>query len=99
MALTETGYSALLAASERPSVPIVAITPNLKVYHCLNLVWGVRPILHDYETTSLENLLKEMETILKKRNFVSSGDQILVLGGLPIRESRSTNFLNIHTIS
>ena len=44
VALTETGYSAKVAAAERPSVPIVALTPSIETYHNLNLVWGVRPV-------------------------------------------------------
>jgi pyruvate kinase len=37
---TETGHSAKLAAAERPSVPVVAVTENYQVYHRLNLAWG-----------------------------------------------------------
>jgi pyruvate kinase len=99
IAFTETGYSAKLAAAERPRVPVVALTPHLKVYHRLNLVWGVRPILFDYDHPTLEELIAQMETSLKLRNFVAAGDQVLILGGLPLRQARSTSFLDIHTIS
>jgi pyruvate kinase len=34
---TETGHSAKLAAAERPSFPVVAVTENYQVYHRLNL--------------------------------------------------------------
>jgi pyruvate kinase len=43
--ITETGHSAKLAAAERPSVPIMAITENRSVYHQLNLAWGVCPLI------------------------------------------------------
>ena len=99
VAFTETGYSAKLAAAERPSVPVVALTPHLEVYHRLNLVWGVRPILFEYDQhPSLEELIAQMEASLKQRNFVEPGDQVLILGGLPLRQARSTSFLDIHTI-
>lgn len=98
VAFTETGYSAILAASERPKAAIVALTPNPKVYHSLNLVWGVRPILFDYGDISLEELMILMENTLKERNFAVSGDQVLVLGGFPLRQSNTTSFLDIHTI-
>lgn len=99
VAFTETGHSAILAASERPRVPIIALTPHVKVYRSLNLVWGVRPVLFEYENPTLEELISKMETTLKERNFVVSGDQVLVLGGFPLRESNTTSCLNIHTIS
>lgn len=98
VAFTETGYSAILAASERPKAAIVALTSNPKVYHSLNLVWGVRPILFDYGDITLEELMILMENTLKKRNFAVSGDQVLVLGGFPLRQSNTTSFLDIHTI-
>lgn len=96
--LTATGQSALLAAAERPSVPIVALTPSLDVYHRLNLVWGVRPVLFVDDCDHWEEFIPHMEKELLKRNFVSQGDMVLVLGGLPLNQAHSTNFLDIHTI-
>jgi pyruvate kinase len=98
VAFTETGYSAKLAAAERPRVPVVALTPHLEVYHRLNLVWGVRPILFAYENPSLEELMAKMEATLKQRNFAASGEQVLILGGLPLRQASTTSFLDIDTI-
>lgn len=97
--LTETGLSAKLAAAERPSVPIVALTANPKVYHRLSLVWGVRPILLESLTGPLESTFQQIESCLQKNNLVSSGDKVLLLGGLPMQVAHSTNFLKIHTIS
>jgi pyruvate kinase len=99
VALTETGYTAKLAAAERPSVPIVAFTPSDRVYHQLNLVWGVRPILLEYKGDSIEEIIKQMEICLLKRNFATPGEKVLVMGGIPARKTRGTNFLKIHTIS
>lgn len=98
VALTETGYSAKVAAAERPSVPIVALTPSIETYHNLNLVWGVRPVLFEYTHPTLEDLIHQMEATLLALNFVSVGDTILILGGVPLRKARTTSFLDIHTI-
>ena len=98
VALTETGYSAKVAAAERPRVPIVALTPNIETYHHLNLVWGVRPVLFEYDHPTLEDLIHQMEATLLALNFVSVGDTILILGGVPLRKARTTSFLDIHTI-
>lgn len=95
---TTTGYAAQIAAAERPKSAVVAFTPSLKVYHRLNLVWGVRPIFLERPETSIEALIKQMEAILKARNFVEKGHKILILGGSPVQKSRGTNFLKIHTV-
>jgi len=98
VAFTETGYSAKLAAAERPRVPVVALTPHLRIYHQLNLVWGVRPILFEYSEESLEDLIKQMETCLLERGYAASGDHVLLLAGLPLRKANTTSFIQIHTI-
>ncbi len=98
VALTETGYTAELASEERPKVPIVAYTPNPKVYRRLSLNWGVRPILLKLTEETIEELLPHIEADLLERQFVSPGDKVLLIGGLPMRRSGSTNFLKVHTI-
>jgi len=98
VAFTETGYSARLAAAERPQVPIVALTPHPDTYHRLNLVWGVRPLLFEYERPGIEEFMQKMESMLMERNFAAPGDQVLLLGGLPLRKARSTSFVDIHTV-
>lgn len=95
---TETGYTARLAAAERPRAPIVALTANPTVYQQLNLVWGVRPVLLEQLDGTLETLFQQIETCLLEKKFAAPGDRILLLGGLPVKVSGSTNFLKIHTI-
>ncbi|MEO0806413.1 MAG: pyruvate kinase [Cyanobacteria bacterium J06643_4] len=96
--LTETGLSAKLAAAERPSVPVVAITVDEQVYHQLNLVWGVRPVLIKTLEGPLESVFKQIEVCLLENGFVTAGDKVLLMGGLPMRVAHSTNFLRIYTI-
>lgn len=97
--LTETGYTAKLASEERPQAPIVAYTPNPKVYRRLSLNWGVRPVLFGgFEGETLESVLSQIEADLLARRFVAPGDKILVMGGIPFATAGSTNFLKIHTI-
>lgn len=82
--LTETGQSARLAAAERPTVPVIALTPNSQTYHRLNLVWGVRPVLIEPLSGAIDTLLQQVETTLLARGFVAQGDKIVLLGGFPL---------------
>ena len=95
---TETGYTARLAAAERTKATVVALTANPKVYRQLNVVWVVRPVLLEQLDGSLETLFDQIETCLLEKKFAAPGDRVLLLGGLPIKVSGSTNFLKIHTI-
>ena len=96
---TTTGYTALIAAAERPQAPVVAFTPDREVYHRLNLVWGVKPLILDAGTSTLEALFDRMEACLVQRNLAVPGDKVLMLGGSPVQKARGTNMLKIHSIS
>jgi pyruvate kinase len=96
---TETGYTAKLASEERPKVPIVAYTPNPKIYCQLSLNWGVRPVLLKEFKDTLADVLSQMEADLIQRNFAVPGNKVLVMGGIPFGRAGSTNFLKIHTIA
>ncbi|NEP45610.1 MAG: pyruvate kinase, partial [Okeania sp. SIO2H7] len=99
VAFTLSGYTATLAAAERPKALVVGLTPVPKVFHRLNLVWGVQPVLMDREVESFEELVKEAENSLLERSIACSGDQILIIGGIPTKSVRGTNFIKIHTIN
>ncbi|OKH38976.1 pyruvate kinase [[Phormidium ambiguum] IAM M-71] len=99
VAFTSTGYTALIASAERPKAPVFALTHNIKVYHRLNLIWGVTPLLLDNQVETFENALLQAEDLLVQRKLVASGDRILIMGGVPMQRPGGTNFLKIHTIS
>ncbi|MEA5597348.1 pyruvate kinase [Rivularia sp. UHCC 0363] len=97
VAFTSTGHSAVLAASERPKAAVIAITPNERVYHQLNLVWGIKPLMIEQESDTFEEVLNQVERCLKERQLVTTGDQVLIMGGIPMRQAGGTNFLKLHT--
>ncbi|WP_373480825.1 pyruvate kinase alpha/beta domain-containing protein [Geminocystis sp.] len=74
------------------------IQQRQKVYHRLNLIWGVKPILIPNDPVNFEELVAEAERIIKQRNLGKSGDKILIMAGIPTGKSQGTNFLKIHQI-
>ncbi len=96
---TSSGYTALIASGERPKAVVMAFTPDIKIYHRLNLIWGVKPILLERQVETFEELTKQAQTYLLQNNLVKSGDKILIMGGIPTQIAGGTNFLKIHTIS
>jgi pyruvate kinase len=95
---TTTGFTARLVAAERPRAPVLALTANPDVYHGLNLLWGVKPLLVQRQPETFEGLIELADSTLRQRNLVGSGDKILVLGGVPTKQPRGTNFIKIHTV-
>lgn len=97
--LTASGRSAQSVAAERPGVPVYALTAHSAVYHSLNLLWGIRPILIGDKPDTFEQMVRIVEDNLMMKNLVKSGDQIVFLGGIPAHLRGGTNFVRIHRIS
>jgi pyruvate kinase len=96
--LTTSGYTARLVAAERSKVALFALTPSLDVYHSLNLNWGINPMVVDGIPSSFEGLVRQAEATMRERDLVTSGDKILVIGGVPPGTPRGSNFLKLHLI-
>lgn len=96
---TTSGYTARLVAAERLKPAVFALTTNSCVYHALNLHWGIRPLLVEDVAGGFDELIALAEATLRNRGVIASGDKILVLGGVPAREPRGSNFLKIHRVA
>jgi len=95
---TTSGISAMNIVAERPKAPVYAMTTHPKVYHGLNLLWGVNPILINDHPDTFEQIVTLAERTLKERLLISPGERILVLGGIPAHHPGGTNFIKIHRI-
>ncbi|MBN1197912.1 MAG: pyruvate kinase [Bacteroidales bacterium] len=95
---TASGRSARYVAAERPKTPIYAMTTSLNVYHGLNLLWGIIPILISEISSTFEGLVGLAERTLVVRGLAVPGDKIVIVGGIPAGIPGGTNFIKIHTI-
>jgi len=91
------GRSALFMAKSRPSVPILAFTPEESTYHRLALAWGVQPHIVPF-VNSFEEMFKCIEISLRDSGKVKSGQQVVLVCGFPIGEMRPPNMLLLHTV-
>jgi pyruvate kinase len=95
---TTTGYTATRVAAERPRSPVLAVTGDDHVYHAMNLVWGLRPLLVPDRAETFDDLVQLAEQILKGRGLAAPGDPVLILGGVPTQKARGTNFIKLHNV-
>lgn len=94
---TFSGYTARQVARERPSVPIVALTPSEAICRRLTLVWGVRPVkVSEYKNT--DEMLTLVQRTLLEMGLAEKDDLVVVTGGLPIGGGGKTNFLKVHRL-
>ena len=95
---THSGTTAMLAARERPRVPILALTPFVGTARRLTLVWG----LHCAITTEVERFKLAVVSAAKAARdygFGTEKDRIIVTAGIPFGKPGTTNILRIAPVS
>jgi pyruvate kinase len=98
VAFSQSGFTARLVARYRPPSPIMAFTPDARVARQLQLVWGVRPFVAEFQVGSLEDIVTVVERELLAAKLVEAGDRIIILMGHPVRERPLTNLMRVHRI-
>jgi pyruvate kinase len=91
---SHTGTTALLAARERPKVPIIALTPFQATARRLALSWG----LHCVVTESVDRFkmaVVQAARAARADGFAGEEDRIVVTAGVPFNTPGSTNILRV----
>lgn len=89
---TESGLTSMRAARERPSAPILSLTPSISTARQLALVWGIHSVVVDeiaYEASMTQLACRAATT----EAFARAGENIVIVGGIPFGVSGSTNLL------
>jgi len=94
---TASGATGLRAARERPSTPILALSPNRSMARRLALVWGIHSVVTD-DARSLNDLVQRASRISAEEGFAKPGDRIIITAGVPFGTAGVTNLLRIATI-
>jgi pyruvate kinase len=94
---TMSGRTAVFVSKTRPEVPILAFTPDGNTYNRLELCWGVTPF-HVPQSTSLEEMLKDVDEVIKTSKLVKSGQQVALTCGYPVATVSTTNLILLHTV-
>ena len=95
---TRSGATAKRAARERPTVPIIGLSPDRITARQLALIWGVHTI-HALEPKSFSGMIENACDLAKKEGIVKRGDYVVVTAGAPIGVSGWTNNLRIAKIN
>ncbi|MBS1182792.1 MAG: pykF [Proteobacteria bacterium] len=94
---TASGATGLRAARERPSTPILALSPNRSMARRLALVWGIHSVVTD-DARSLNDLVQRASRISAEEGFTKPGDRIIITAGVPFGTAGVTNLLRIASI-
>jgi pyruvate kinase len=91
---TSSGSTARRIARERPSVPIMVLTPRLETARRLGLLWGVHAV-HTKDVASFEEMVAKAKRMILRHNMAGAGDQVIVCAGVPFKTPGSTNVLHV----
>jgi pyruvate kinase len=95
--LTASGFTARTVASYRPSVPILAVTPEQETFRQLAMVWGVIPTLTPHYP-DYEAILPFTRTSITRLGLAQPGDRVVLTAGVPFDVAGTTNLLKIETV-
>ena len=91
---TMTGFTARSISNFRPNPIIVACCPTSHVAEKVVLNFGVKPVITDiYENT--DEMVVNAQKVVQKEFDMEKGDLIIVTGGFPLGEAKTTNYLKI----
>ncbi|MCK5686619.1 pyruvate kinase [bacterium] len=94
VATTMSSKTAKLISKNRPNTNIIAMSPRMKALRKATLFWGVE-MVQCKSVNNTDELLMEVEGLLKDRGCVAEGDLIIITGGLPFHVRGITNFIKI----
>ncbi|MCC2655159.1 MAG: pyk [Panacagrimonas sp.] len=94
VAYTNSGFTAYRMSRERPTAPILGLTPNHGTARRLSLVWGVHSALTQVVASVGEMTSFGCQATVDE-GFGVRGDTVVIIAGLPLAQSGTTNLMRI----
>ena len=91
---TMSGSTARRIARERPSVPILVLTPRLETARRMGLLWGTHAV-HTRDVDSFEDMVAKAKRMALRNGIAKAGDRVIVCAGVPFGTPGSTNVLHV----
>ncbi len=91
---TSSGSTARRISRERPSVPLLVLTPNAETARRSGLLWGVHAV-HTRDVGSFEDMVAKSKRMVLRHQLAAGGDRVIVMAGVPFGTPGSTNVLHV----
>jgi pyruvate kinase len=95
IAYTRSGFTSMRAARERPAAPILSLTPMRATARRLTPVWGVHSVVLEHEIADEASMTELACDAALAGDFGKSGDNIVIVAGIPFGASGTTNLLRV----
>jgi pyruvate kinase len=94
---TMSGSTARRVARERPSVPLLVLTPKMETARRLGLLWGVHAV-RTRDVSSFEEMIAKSKRMALRHGIAKAGDRVIIMAGVPFGTPGSTNVLHVARI-
>jgi pyruvate kinase len=94
---TSTGTSARRVTRERPSVPVLVLTPSVTVARRVALLWGAHPVA-TRDIGSFDEMIGKGKRMALRHGLGSAGCKLVVMAGVPFGVIGATNLLHVVTL-
>ena len=91
---SSTGLTTLRCARERPSVPLLSLTPRADTARKMTMAWGVHSVQTEDLKTFRDMVIKAIR-VAKTEGFADVGDPLVITAGVPFGTPGATNILRI----
>ena len=95
---TGSGSTARRVARERPSVPMLVLTPSVKTARRVGLLWGAHAVATK-DIGSFEEMIAKGKRMALRHGFGVAGSKLIALAGVPFGTPGSTNLLHVVTLT
>jgi pyruvate kinase len=92
IAFSNSGSTAKLVSTMRPSVKIITISPNINVSRQTSLYWGVESI-NSRDAHGWRDMMDISKQIIKKDKSIKKNDNVIITAGLPFGQAKMTNMI------
>jgi pyruvate kinase len=91
---TMSGSTARRISRERPGVPLLVLTPQLRTARRLGLLWGAHGV-RTRDVSSFEEMIAKAKRMALRHRIAKAGDRIVIVAGVPFGTPGSTNVIHI----
>ena len=91
---TMSGSTARRVARERPSVPLLVMTPNGTTARRLGLLWGAHAVT-TRDVGSFEEMVAKSKRMVLRHGLAKGGERVILMAGVPFGTPGSTNVLHV----
>ena len=91
---TTSGSTAMRAARERPAVPILTLTSDVRTARRLAVLWGAHCVVTE-DISNFQEMVDKAGRVAASEEYAGSGDRLVITAGVPFGTPGSTNVLRI----